>query len=104
MTPIEEFEKELASEKLGIYYPHPNDLGSEILIALQAEIKNFLQRNLQFFELDNLEFHCINSESINGCATCCSKTISSVLAEVFSTFHILLFLLFLKRIHFCMTY
>jgi hypothetical protein len=74
MTPIEEFEKELAREKLGIYYPHPDDLGSEILIPLQTEIKNFLQRNLQFFELDNLEFHCINSDSINGCATCCTKT------------------------------
>lgn len=74
MTPIEEFETKLANKKLGIYYPHPDDLGSEILIPLQTEIKNFLQRNLQFFELNNLEFHCINSESINGCAACCSKT------------------------------
>lgn len=74
MSPIEEFERILANKKLGIYYPHSDDLGSEILIPLQREIHNFLQRNLQFFELDNLEFHFINSESINGCAVCCGTT------------------------------
>lgn len=74
MEPIGKFEKILAHNKLGIYYPHPDDLGSEIFIPLQTEIRDFLKRNLHFFELDNLEFYCINSESINGCAVCCDNT------------------------------
>ena len=53
----------------GVYEPYPGDINYDVCKTVQTGINSYLLNNAAYFNLENLHFNFIYSDTTNACAT-----------------------------------